>query len=89
MRKPSYKTVTLPTASKSLGLPETQQSLALLTTVAVGQPLESRGRWGPVEMHCSDLFLTVLRKEEADKGLAPPTWGSSQRSRVEEVMGTD
>lgn len=45
MRKPSYKTVTLPTAS--------------LTTVAVGQPLESSGGWGPVEMHCSDLCLTV------------------------------
>lgn len=28
-------------------------------------------------------------QEGADQGLAPPTRGGSQRSRVEEVMGTD
>lgn len=28
-------------------------------------------------------------REGADQGLAPPTRGGSQRSRVEEVMGTD
>lgn len=47
------------------------RSTAPLTTVAVGQPLESRGGCGPVEMHCSDLCLTVPRQrcdERCDTG---------------------
>lgn len=71
MRKPSYKTVTLPTASESLGLPEIQQSPASLTT----GPLEGSG-WGlwrctvvtPVLLSQGRGAMRGVIQEGADEG---------------------